>query len=593
MSLRKPVKMEFAASQQETYTDKKEPIRAVIILLLTSLAYIRTLSFEFIIDDEVLILNNPVIQSWGSILQDLNQHLFHGFDSQVVSTIYRPLWLIWERLCFSLFAYHPAGWHLSNIVLHVIATYLSYRLVKNITGRSNLALITGLIFGLHPAHAESVAWVSGGMDILATVFILCALNMTVTVIKRDSLSRQPFRIILALLCAGAAMFVKETAIITPLMAALCAGLVATRVAFRNRIVQISGITALFFLIAAAYLLLRYRVMGELGGSSSDISFTTMVLTWPYLIILYAKQLLFPINLSLYYPYTPIPVFSVPHVFGPVVLIGIASALLFLWGRAVGYLRWALLAIGFMVIPLIPVLKLDLLPRQEIIHTRYLYLPILGFAFLAALLFLSVVERIDRENVRSLFRYGGVAALIILLFTGVYLESRPYKDNFTVYSRAYQVAPANSIVRVNLANQYVLRKDYKRAVILFEEILSGYPDDWLANYNMGYTYYLLERYEKAIKFFQRSIQINPNESDQFRYMALSYLNSKNYQAAGISIHRAIQFRPEGKNFHHILGLIYCETGNYQGAEDAFQRELSMFPDSIETQEQLLILREKIL
>ncbi len=567
-------------------------IKLVIILALTFLAYAQTLSFDFIIDDEAIILGNASIRSWENAMKGLNSHLFQGFDSQLMSNIYRPFWLLWETLCYSLFQYHPAGWHLGNILLHVLATFLTYIFVRRLTDKPDTALLACMIFGLHPAHTESVAWVSGGMDILASLFILLTMILIMDFLKGGSRNRQVIRLSMALISSAAAMLVKETGIITPLMVALCAGMIPNQVSPVRRITNAVRIALPFFLLAALYLILRVVVLGKISGTSSDIPLDSIILTWPYLVSLYSKLLIIPFNYSLYYPYLPVTAFLSLRFFIPIFLIGLVTAVLIYWSRLSGVSKHVSFACGLMIIPLIPVFKLDLLPRHEIIHTRFLYLPLLGFALLAALALESTGRWLDRQEIVPAVKYSGILILAGLLFASVTVESRPFRNNFTIYSRAIQIAPKNSIVRVNLANQYVLRHDTIRAFNLYEEILIDDPEDWLTNYNAGYTSYLLGKSDQAIRYFTQSITINPSDSDQFAYLALAHLRIENVHAAGVAIGEAIHRRPDGKSYNYILGMVHKIKGNYQEAAGAFEMELSFHPEFEEAKKQLESVRSGI-
>ena len=74
---------------------------------------------------------------------------------------YRPLFLVWLFVNYQLFGTNPLGWHLSAVLLHLLATLLAYRLVRALTGEALPAAMAALLFGLHPVHVESVAWISG------------------------------------------------------------------------------------------------------------------------------------------------------------------------------------------------------------------------------------------------------------------------------------------------------------------------------------------------------------------------------------------------------------------------------------------------
>src|ERR1019366_10178289 len=126
-------------------------------------------------------------------------------------TFYRPIFLLWFRLQYLVFGLNPWGWHLCTVLCHVGVTLLAYftaaRLLKDRLG----ALIAALIFGLHPTHAEGVAWVSGVTEPLFAIFLfasyLCYLK------KRTEPARARIYLAASLALYALASLSKETAVV--------------------------------------------------------------------------------------------------------------------------------------------------------------------------------------------------------------------------------------------------------------------------------------------------------------------------------------------------------------------------------------------
>src|SRR5262249_31639583 len=131
------------------------------------------------------------------------------------SSYYRPLFLTWLVLNHSLFGLAPAGWHLMLILLHLLATYLTFRLVIDITGDTIASALAALIFGLHPVHVESVAWISGATDVLCAVALLCASIALERALKNE---RAGLWAGLSFLSFAVALLFKETACVWPAIA---------------------------------------------------------------------------------------------------------------------------------------------------------------------------------------------------------------------------------------------------------------------------------------------------------------------------------------------------------------------------------------
>jgi len=88
---------------------------------------------------------------------------------------YRPLFLLWVRINEAVFGIQAWGWHLTTILAHVLSTLLVYFLVWRLGVERNVALLAALLFGLHPAHIEAVAWISGVNEPLMGILFMGSL----------------------------------------------------------------------------------------------------------------------------------------------------------------------------------------------------------------------------------------------------------------------------------------------------------------------------------------------------------------------------------------------------------------------------------
>jgi len=149
-----------------------------VILTLTCCAvFWRALSGQFLHwDDTTHITLNPYLQA-GDVA--------HFWKSEYYS-LYIPLtYTLWTAL-YHLFE-SPKAFHIFNLVLHVLNCFLVYWLARKLLssrkkdavemaewGRQMFALIAALVFAIHPFQVETVAWISGGRDLLAAFFGLAA-----------------------------------------------------------------------------------------------------------------------------------------------------------------------------------------------------------------------------------------------------------------------------------------------------------------------------------------------------------------------------------------------------------------------------------
>src|SRR5271165_5095056 len=140
--------------------------------LVTFVVYSGSLSFEFVWDDWPQIVNSPIIQSWSNLPRAFGSDLwYHVARHQVY---YRPLFVAWSMLNYTLFGFRPWGWHLGAILLHVGAVAAVFWLARKLRLEYWTAALAALIFALHPIHIEPVAWISAASDTMVAMFAALA-----------------------------------------------------------------------------------------------------------------------------------------------------------------------------------------------------------------------------------------------------------------------------------------------------------------------------------------------------------------------------------------------------------------------------------
>ena len=97
-----------------------------------------------------------------------------AFQSTEASNWHPLTWLSHMADC-QLFGIHPWGHHLTNVLLHAINAVLLFVVLRSMTGAVWRSIFVAALFGLHPLHVESVAWVSERKDVLSTAFLMLVL----------------------------------------------------------------------------------------------------------------------------------------------------------------------------------------------------------------------------------------------------------------------------------------------------------------------------------------------------------------------------------------------------------------------------------
>jgi protein O-mannosyl-transferase len=560
----------------------------IIVCVLSALVYLPTLAFGFVYDDVPQILKNPAIRNWSYLPQYFTSHVWAAIYPNSAGNYYRPLFLMWLRLSYVLFGANPVGWHAACVLCHVGATYLVFRFTEKLTCDRGISFVAALLFGLHPAHIENVAWISGVTDPLMACFFLGSCLAFLRFLE----SRANLSLALSLAFFGLALLSKETAIVLPLLI-FAISLVRLRSGIsvgknRSRISSATRETVAFVLLSLLYLGARYHAIRGFAHSTIPISWTDVFFTWPSVLWFYAKHLVLPIHISEFYSLDYVRHFSVGVFLLPIFLLLCLVLALGLalrhWVRLRSQKDICYLALALIVFPLLPVLDLRSLTAGDIVHDRYLYLPSVGFALLIAIFLSALRPRLPER--RRFMAPAAVTGIVCLIYAVLVLtEQTQWANDIRLYTRGIESAPNNLTVRDNLANAYMNTNQPDRAIPLYLDVLKQNPNFWRSNYNLGFAYYKTGNANAAEAPLEHAILVDGSDSDQYIYLALVQLQLQKFTDASDNARRAIDRDPQAHGYHFILGLISEAQGDRNAASAAFATELKQHPDNSAAAEKL--------
>jgi len=147
----------------------------IAVAVLAIVPHLGVLSNPFAFDDWSLIPGNPLLVHPQAIRKFFSENLM-GFLGRVgTSGYYRPLQHLLNYVLFHLFGAHPGGFHAVSLVLHTGVSLLAFAVVRKLSRSHAVGFVAALLFAVHPAHTEVIAWVSSASDLLCTLFTLLAI----------------------------------------------------------------------------------------------------------------------------------------------------------------------------------------------------------------------------------------------------------------------------------------------------------------------------------------------------------------------------------------------------------------------------------
>jgi tetratricopeptide (TPR) repeat protein len=509
----------------------------LIILVLVCLAvYSGYLRGGFIFDDRILVEENPLIKSARMLPAVFSTGIYdYWTGQQPYDRMYRPLQMFSYYLDYSAWGLNPAGFRLSNILLHLFNSLLVFYLLFLVFKKKLLAVSAALLFLAHPVHISTVAYISARADLLSAFFIL---SSCVFFIKFLASGRRALYV-LSLLSAGLALLSRENALLIPgflLVAAYACGKKQT--AYRY--------LPAFIALSLAYLVLRIALFGFSGVALHPAynGALSSLLNFINIVCRYMLLLVCPMDLRMFHS---VP-FLNPLSAAALCLSLISLALFFIfmrkrkktWGvpavSAFG-LSWFLLASA-------PVLfYFSAYPDlgRALMAESWLYLPAAGFCAFLAYVFLS-----HKKGVIIVFACA-------LAFCGIISSNRVYwRNEIAFYERTLEFLPPGNIIMKNLAFACIESRDFAKAYAVIKEMDKYYADtpvvnaawgryylargqagralgyyrlilgkSFFDNYSVSLCYAKLGEFERAVRYGLDSFRQNPLFRDNVAHLSALY------------------------------------------------------------------------
>ncbi len=576
-----------------------------LVLTVTFLAFANTITNGFAYDDQSFILQNEVVQSsslgeaiskvpvvltkelwFYRVLQDKDPNK----DTGPTTPYYRPMFVFFQMGCWLLFGASPAGWHLANIVVHLLVVCFVFLILERITGNQYLSGIASLLFAVHPLRSESVAWICGISDPYLGLFLLPASYLYIR--YRDEGSRKHLGGSLAFFLL--ATFAKEPAV------ALSMFIVAYELFVINldrglmkRIKPAVVYSGMFLAISALYFGMRLYALGFLFNNSNFKSYSTAqtLSTIPLVIWKYIGLLLFPVNLSLFHETIlvegPLDVRFILPTLGLVALVAALWPL-----RKSIPARFAVL---WFAINLVPVLNLSAFTQEFLVQERYAYIPSIGFSLLIAMALVRIpVERWFTLGNRPMAR-ALVVALVVLGLTGKTLaQNTVWKDDMTLWTYGAETAPEQPMSHYILGHKYLTQQELDKAIESFEAYLQLNSKNLVVVSNLAAA--LLVTYQnqaavnpatadrahldRAAALCEKGLGVNDRQPTLWDTLGTVYTfdtGLRNYDRAVACFNRALQLQPDNGLINFHMGATLAKQGNADGALRYLEAARQLQPD----------------
>jgi tetratricopeptide (TPR) repeat protein len=503
-------------------------IRALLIIAAATWVFAPALHGDWLMDDDLYVTQNPLHGDPAA--------LWKVWFSPGSFIEYYPVEASVQFFEWRLWGLDPFGYHVVNLVLHIASALLVWRLLAKFGLK--LAWIGGLLFAIHPAVVESVAWISELKNTLSLPPFLLAMAAWMDYASRGRRTDYVFALALFLL----AMLCKISMAAFPIVILLYAWWLHGRLRWRDW-----RESAPFFLISIVLGLatvwagsaFRHAHLQSADNPSIGDALTRFALAGTTLAFYFAKAVL-PFDMTPIYPKWPVDAYALETYLPWLAIVALAS---WCWMRRATWGRHALLGLGFFAVNLVPFLGFTSVSYMAFtwVMDHFLYLPLIGIIGLV----IAVLDCFAISSSRWPFAAPAVIALIVAalawesstyaaVFAGperlwtytiarnstswlaynnlgnILLETGRTAEAIQRYHQALVLNPAMVEAHTNLGRAYVEEGRLPEAIAEYEAALKYNPHFGVALVNLGDALALEGQNKDALGTYAEAIKVNPDD-----------------------------------------------------------------------------------
>jgi tetratricopeptide (TPR) repeat protein len=518
-------------------------LAALALVLVVIAAHAMALGAGFVWDDDDYVTENPQLLDAPGLARIWTQL---GAVPQYYPLVHTTFWIEHH-----LWGEQPVGYHAVNVLLHAACALLVWTILRRLEVPG--AWLAAALFGVHPVHAESVAWIAERKNVLSGVFYLGAL---LAWLEHDE-NEVPRAYRWSLLLFVAALLSKTVT------ATLPAALLLITWWKRGTITKRDVLATLpyFALGAAAGALTSWMERFHVGATGGDwaLGLAERVQVAGRAVWFYLGKLVWPDPLMFIYPRWKVDAWGPEAWLAPIAAAAVVVALWLLRAR-IG--RGPLAAALYFGMTLGPALGfVNVYPmRFAYVADHFQYLASLGPLALAA----ACAARLDRKVLSA-----AVPIVLLTLSAVTWRQERAYKDEETLWRRTIAIDPDVFLAQNNLGGILLGRGADAEAEAHFLRAIAIEPTYPEAYDNLGILLHRRGRLDEAIERYREALRLDPRYSFAHNNLGISLGESGRLDEAIASFREAVRLKPDFARAHFNLGVALYRRGDRAGAAAALR------------------------
>ena len=532
---------------------------AVALAVFTVALYAPVIHHEFLNwDDPEYILENPYVThglSWASVSWALTSG---------AAANWHPLtW--WSHMAdVQLFGMNASAHHAMNLALHVVNTLLLFGVLHRMTGAAGRSAFVAALFGVHPLHVESVAWVAERKDVLSTLLWMLTLWAYVAYVRQPNWTR--YLTVFVLLALG--LMAKPMLVTLPFVLLLLDVWPLNRqTTWTTRVIEKLPLLALA--VASSVITLTAQ---QQSGSIATVGALPISVRASNAIVSYVRyiaHMLWPAGLSAVYPLAhSVPVMAV--IVSLCVLLAISAAVVLAAPKRPYLIVGWLWYLGTLV-PVIGVVQVGLQAMAD----RYTYVPLVGLFIMIAW---GVPQLLDEWTNRRAVLWTAATAAIAACAIVARAQIGYWRTSGELWQHAVNVTSDNYIAHNGYGRALSDEGRFDEAVAQFEEAVRINPGYWYAHSNLGVELRRQGRVGEAIAEYSAALRAKPDFAEARVNLGNALTAVNRYREAIAQYEEVLRANPDSAPAHNALGATLATEGRLDEALPQFGEAIRINPDS---------------
>jgi len=524
-----------------------------------ALVFGRTVGHDFVnYDDREYVYNNPSVTG-GLTGSGVVWAFTHGYMAN-----WHPLTWLSHMLDCQAYQLWAGGHHLTSLAIHAATSILLFLLLRRMTGHVWPSAFVAFVFGVHPQHVESVAWVAERKDVLSGLFFVLTLMAYMAYVERP-FSMFRYCLVVGVYVLGLAS--KPMLVTLPFVLLLLdywplgrwnrasfnrsgsAREISTIPLYSAKWLLLEKLPLLAVAVASCVITLLVQDKAEASIESFPLSWRISNALVSY--ASYLGQFCYPAGLAVFYPH---PKGTLPawKVAGAGLLLAAVTC-----GAAIRFRRQAFLMVGWlwfvgMLVPVIGMVQVG----QQAMADRYSYLPQIGLCIALAWGLKEVVGTCPTRQ-----RVYGMLAVVVLGGFAVcaWFQTAYWRNSETLWNRALACTSQNRVAQFGLGFYYDEHGDADQAIAHYRDALAIDPQNAKIENNIGVVLAGRRQRTEALAHYVRALELNPDYVEAHYNLGQLWADVHRWDEALWHYRRALAIEPECSEAHNKLGLALVASG----------------------------------